>query len=329
MEWWGELWLNEGFASYLEFLGANAARPEQAPFDSFYAEDVPGALYFDSKRASHPMSTTSGVNSTAAIEGLFDAVEYERAGAVLRMLRAWANRNNQTAPSSAAAGGWEVRRDATPATDPFLAGLQRHLRARQYGAATAPQLWAALSGPLGLDVAPLMEAWTYAQGYPLLSVSVDGKRGVWLSQAPFALAGTAPCDSSSAWWVPVPYTTSEAPGQVKWAELNACQALRPLLVLPKGGWVKVNAQQYGYFRVDYTPELWAALAAAAATNDVNGFPVLAGVDLAGALEDSYALAEAGDLNITVFLENMRCAGGRRAERGGGEGGGGGGGEGRG
>ena len=303
MAWWGELWLNEGFASYLEYVGAHAAHPELSFFDSFYPDNVPYALAFDAKRGSHPMSATTLVNSTATIESMFDAVEYERGAAVLRMLRAWADRNNQTS----GAGGWEVRADADPGTDAFLSGMQQYLLQYQFGATTAPQLWASLSAPLGLDIAPLMEKWAYTQGYPVISVALDQKRGVWLQQAPFTLGGgAAPCDAAAAWWVPVPYTTSEAPGQVKWAELNACQSMRPLLAqLPKGGWVKVNAQQYGYYRVQYSEELWAALAAAAAAVDANGFPVMSGVDLAGALDDSYALAEAGDLNITVFLQAMK------------------------
>lgn len=309
MAWWSDLWLNEGLASYLEFLGADAAHPALAFFEHFYIDDVPYALYFDSKAASHPMSPpAAGVNSTDRIEGLFDPVEYEKGATLLRMLRAWINRGNASAP---AVDGWESSAAATgaltPATDPFLLGLSQYLQQYQYNATTAPQFWTALSAAVGVELGPLMEAWTYAQGYPMITVSVDAKRSVWVQQAPFALSGPAPCDSTAAWWVPISFVSSEATGTPKWMELNACQSLRPLLpTLPKGGWVKVNARQYGYYRVNYVPELWDALALAAVQRDDNGFPVMKGVDVAGLLEDSYTLAEAGVIDILPFLQHVKA-----------------------
>lgn len=309
MSWWNDLWLNEGLASYLEFLGADAAHPGLNFFDHFYVEDVPYALYFDSKKASHPMSPpAASANSTDRIESLFDPVEYEKGGSLLRMLRAWVNRGNASAP---ALDGWESSLSATgaltPATDPFLLGLQQYLDKYKYNTTAGPDLWNALSGAVGVELAPLMETWTHAQGYPVLTVSVDAKRSVWLQQAPFALSGPVTCDSTAAWWVPVSYVSSEATGTPKWAELNACQGLRPLLPsLPKGGWLKVNARQYGYYRVNYVPELWESLAIAATQRDDNGYPVMKGVDVAGMLEDSYALAEGGILEILTFLQNLKA-----------------------
>lgn len=308
MNWWNDLWLNEGFASYLEFLGADVAHPGQSFYEYYYPNDVPYALHYDSKRAAHAMSLpVASVNSTDRIESLFDPVEYERGGAVLRMLRAYINRGNASVP---VAESWEAAAGAAgPAADPFLAGLHQYLSQYQFNSTTASQLWDALSPAVGVDLGALMEAWTFQQGYPVLSVSVDAKGGVWVTQAPFSLAnGAGPCDSTVAWWVPVSFVSSEAPMTPKWAELNACQSLRPLIpALPKGGWVKVNARQYGYYRVNYSPELWFAATTAAAQRDaVTSFPVMRGVDYAGLIEDSYALAEAGMLEASVFLETLKA-----------------------
>lgn len=306
MAWWSDLWLNEGFASYIEYMGAHAAHAELSFYDRFYPDDVPYALLYDSKRASHAMSLESmAVNSTDKIESLFDPVEYERGASVLRMLRAWINRGNM---SMVAGDNWEATVTAGgPSTDLFLHGIQRYLETFQYNATTPQQLWSAVSQSVGVELGPLTETWTHSQGYPVLSVSVDGKRNVWVQQAPFSLSEETQCDSLKAlWWVPVAFVSSDGPTQAKWAELNACQSLRPLLALPKGGWVKVNAMQYGYYRVNYSPELWTALATAAAQKDVNGFPVLRGMDLAGLIDDSYALAKAGRVDIHPFLENIKA-----------------------
>lgn len=301
MAWWNDLWLNEGFASYLEYLGATAAQPDGSYYETFYVDDDPYALKYDSKAASHPMSLdASTVLSTDRIESLFDPVEYERGGSVLRMLRAWINRGNASAPAGET---WEAAA-STPTADPFLQGLTKYLHLHAFNSTVASDLWPVLSEAVGVDLGPLMEAWTYVQGYPLLTVSIDAKRGVWLQQAPFSLLGPAPCDAATAWWVPVAYISSEGPATTpKWAELNACQSLRPLIPnLPKGGWIKVNARQYGYYRVNYAPELWEAAAVAAGQRDeVSGSPVMRGVDYAGLIEDAFALSEAGELDATTWL----------------------------
>jgi aminopeptidase N len=321
MNWWNDLWLNEGFASYFEFIGADAAHPEEQFLDSYFSTDVAYALHFDSKKAAHPMSLTSSlVNHTDKIESLFDPVEYERGGAVLRMLRAYINRGNASFP---APEGWEAAipgtiteestavmesKVATPSTDPFLAGLQQYLHQHKYNSTTAAQLWTAMAPAAGIDLPALMEAWTYQQGYPVLSVTVDAKGGVWITQAPFSLAGCGTCESTKAWWVPVSFVSSEAPTTTKWAEINACQSLRPLIpALPKGGWVKVNARQYGYYRVNYSPELWSTASIAASQRDpITGYEVMRGVDYAGLVEDSYALTNAGMIEASVFLETLKA-----------------------
>lgn len=61
------------------------------------------------------------------------------------------------------------------------------------------------------------------------------------------------------------YVVSDAPQQLKWTELKGCQSERPLLTLPSNtSWVKLNAQQYGFYRVQYAPPgMWQELAAAA------------------------------------------------------------------
>jgi len=193
MAWWSDLWLNEGLASYLEYLGADAVHPGLSFFDHFYIEDVPYAMYFDSKQASHPMSLpAASINSTDSIEALFDPVEYEKGGSLLRMLRAWINRGNYSSIAGAAADGWESVAAQTPptpltwASDLFLGGLRRYLESHQFNSTVAGDLWSSLSKSIGIELGPLMETWSRSKGYPVVTVSVDAKRSVWLQQAPFS-----------------------------------------------------------------------------------------------------------------------------------------------
>ncbi len=283
---------------------------------------MPYALDYDAHAATRPMSAPpASVMTAAAVEATFDPVSYERGGAVVRQLRAWLRRGNATAPGAGGAGGAPGAWEAAPAAaagggDPLLAALSSYLKKHAYGAVAAADLWASLSETLEIDIAALMQEWTYAPGFPVVIVSTDARGGVWLGQAPFSAAGPAPCDPTATWWVPAPWVSSEAPGAVRWGELNACAGLRPLATTApaRGGdagagdgaaWVKVNAQQYGYYRVNYSVEMWAALARGAAAADANGFPVMAAVDVAGLIDDAWALANAGDLDIVVALNALR------------------------
>ncbi len=61
-DYWGELWLNEGFATYFENYGATAARPDYRFFDTFYATQASLGQIVDAKNVStHPLATITGV----------------------------------------------------------------------------------------------------------------------------------------------------------------------------------------------------------------------------------------------------------------------------
>ncbi len=68
--------------------------------------------------------------------------------------------------------------------------------------------------------------------------------------------------------------------------------------------MKLNAGQTGFFRVQYPPPLWAALTRAAGLV-TDGEPALPAIDLAGLLDDAWALNLAGQLPIHVFLNLTR------------------------
>ena len=82
MEWWTDLWLNEGFASYTEYIGAFYVSPETEILDRFVLDTVQSALGYDSLTSSHPISVP--VNVPDEINEIFDTISYQKGGSVIR-----------------------------------------------------------------------------------------------------------------------------------------------------------------------------------------------------------------------------------------------------
>ncbi|KAK9817285.1 hypothetical protein WJX72_012218 [[Myrmecia] bisecta] len=301
INWWGELWLNEGFASYFEHVGATAARPNYAYFQRISDESFP-AFDTDAKNAStHPLAKLTGIDASDSINALFDDISYNKGGAVLHMLRTYLTRDH---PS-----------DDPLTSDAFILGLRAYLEQHEYADVTSAQLWSVMSQSTGSPVDQWMQSWTYQPGFPLVSVALEGL-AVKVLQAPFTIFGLGRCDDASAgqdtftrWWIPISYVTRGDPAR-KWTTMNACAPSQPIYMLKDSSdWIKLNAGQVGCFRVDYAQDLWTRLADAAAQNatvtGADGADKVGEADLSGLLDDAFALAGAGVEPITVFLDLVR------------------------
>src|SRR3989344_471946 len=86
MKWWTHLWLNEGFASFIEYLAIDHIFPKWDIWTQFVASEIGGAFTLDSLKNTHPIEVEVG--HPAEISEIFDRVSYEKGAAVLRML--WA-----------------------------------------------------------------------------------------------------------------------------------------------------------------------------------------------------------------------------------------------
>lgn len=84
MQWWSDLWLNEGFASFMEYLGTNYVEPQWKMMDQFIVSTTQDAMALDSLESSHPVMTD--VDDPVEIEAIFDAISYKKGAAILYML---------------------------------------------------------------------------------------------------------------------------------------------------------------------------------------------------------------------------------------------------
>lgn len=81
---WEDLWLNEGFATYVASLGVDYLHPE---WNSFQEESVSNTLdifKFDSLKSSHPVSVPIG--DPAEISQIFDKISYQKGSSIIRMM---------------------------------------------------------------------------------------------------------------------------------------------------------------------------------------------------------------------------------------------------
>ena len=275
MEWWDDLWLNESFASWMGTKSVDWLFPDWEMWTQFVNMDTNRALSLDGLKNSHPIEQP--VKNPAEVSQLFDAISYSKGGSVLRMLENFL--------------GPEV----------FRGGLYRYLKGHEYGNARTHDLWAALEEESGLPVTSIMDSWVLQTGYPVLQVdaerssddvqlSLSQERFFYDSPGPAAGGDTDP-DGGEIWRVPV---TVSAPGAV--TASTVMEEREAQLTVPTADWYKVNADQTGFFRVNYGNDDWQRLAPAISSRQ------LPATDRLGIQNDAYALSRAGLLPITQFLE---------------------------
>jgi alanyl aminopeptidase len=178
MRWWDDLWLNEGFATFLDTLTVRAVRPElEAELEAAYRTHM--VMNTDAlataRRIRQPIETTHDITNA------FDAITYEKGAAVLTMLEHFVG------------------------AEPFRRGLHEFLAAHAAGNATTDELVAALAAASHQELGPLIASFLDQPGVPVVTATVRceaGRGRVELAQAAWrAIGSTAP--RTGSWTIPV------------------------------------------------------------------------------------------------------------------------------
>lgn len=153
MSWWDDLWLNEGFATYMQTLSADALYPEWKLWDQYITDDLDRCRSLDGLRSSHPVQVA--IPKAEDVEQVFDAISYSKGACVVRLI-------------------YNVL-----GADKFRDALRIYMRRHAYGNTETDDLWNAFQEVLGESgrnqgwtVAELMSSWTQQTGYPVLKVKV-------------------------------------------------------------------------------------------------------------------------------------------------------------
>jgi aminopeptidase N len=287
MEWWDDLWLNEGFATFMQTLSADALFPEWKLWDQYITDDLDRARSLDGLRSSHPVQVP--IPKAEDVEQVFDAISYCKGACVVRIV-------------------YHVL-----GPEKFRQGIRAYMKKHAYGNTVTDDLWDALGAAMGNQergwtVAELMGSWTQQLGYPVLRVSLGGdKKSLVIRQEYFVSDGSSkPEDAGMKWMVPVFVGSSKNPASHVMHIIKDKEATIPL-VDGFDGWVKVNYGEVAPIRVQYdSPELFESLL----KNGI-GKKALSVPDRVGLLSDARALARAGRMNlgdILTFLKAYASAG---------------------
>ena len=231
MEWWDNIWLNEGFATWMENKPVAAMHPEWH-IPQVVAVDEQDTLNLDAQ------PTTRAIRAKAStpdeINQLFDGIAYGKASDVLLTVE------NYLGP--------EV----------FRKGVHAYLTAHEYANATAEDFWNAQTRVSGKPVDKIMDSLITQQGEPILKFGAPENGKVEVAQSRFFLDSSNKPDPKQQWTLPVCFKTGES-GQ-------DCEILKPgagasSLTIPTSSVFYANARGVGYYRSAYEPKQSAAIVA--------------------------------------------------------------------
>ena len=265
MEWWTDLWLNEGFASFIEYLAVDHLFPAWDIWTQFVYLDLGAALGLDSLENTHPIEVE--IHHPKEISEIFDRVSYSKGASVIRMIAEYLGEKD------------------------FREGLKHYLKTHQYGNARTKDLWKALEKVSKKPVSKIMGVWTSKSGYPV--IEVEEKNGeLKLTQSRFFSSKISKENSKDAttWMVPISTETK------KGIQKHLMDKKSINLKVASGDWLKLNAKQTALARVKYPRKMLEALEKALKQKEL-GTP-----DRLGIVSDSFALARSGDSTASYALE---------------------------
>jgi aminopeptidase N len=270
MAWWDNLWLNEGFASW---MGSKCTAHFNPRWEVWLARDLPrdptrrsgiakeAAMEGDARSTTHPIQQR--VATEAEANSAFDDITYKKGQSFLRMLESFL--------------GEDVFRD----------GIRRYIAAHKYSNTTTADLWNALSDASNKSVGEIAASWTEQPGFPVVTVKREGDGKIRLTQGRFTVNfKNAP---PPLWQIPLTYSVvDETPATLLMTDKTAA-----LENIPADRALKLNLNGAGNYRVEYDDGSWELL--------LKALPKLGVEDRVNLMSDAWALVEAGRAPVSLYF----------------------------
>lgn len=267
--WWDDIWLNEGFATWMERKPIAAWHPEWhlEEDEAAAAQQIIGVDSLATARAIH-----GDPHTPADIKEMFDGITYEKGAAVIGMLESYVG------------------------PEAFRRGVNKYLQEHANGNATAADFWRAETEASGKPVDRIMPPFVMQPGVPLISISGAchaGSMPLQFAQQRFYLSPKAPDSPEQEWQVPVCIKTKDKSG-------SACQLItqktEEISLAKCPAWLFANRDAKGYYRFFYDdPQNQVAIAKAAGKE-------LSPSERIALVEDAWAMTRSGKSPASSFLD---------------------------
>lgn len=301
MEWWNDLWLNEGFAKFMEFVSVTVTHPELKVEEHFFGKCF-SAMEVDAFNSSHPVSTP--VENPAQIREMFDDVSYEKGACILNMLRDYLS------------------------ADTFKRGIVQYLQKYSYKNTKNEDLWNSMASIChtdgtqtmngfcsrskhsssashwhqeGIDVKTMMNTWTLQKGFPLITITVRG-RNVHMKQEHYMKGSESIQETGYLWHIPLTFITSRSDTVQRFL----LKTKTDVLILPEAvEWIKFNVGMNGYYIVHYEDDGWDSLSGLLK----EAHTAISSNDRASLINNAFQLVSIGKLSVekaldlTLYLKN--------------------------
>jgi len=279
MKWWNDIWLNEGFATWMSWKPMEALQPEWHNQRDEILESG-GALGTDSIASVRPIRGKA--ETTAEIQTLFDGIAYGKAASVLRAVEAYL--------------GPEV----------FRKGVNAYLEKHAYANAAAEDFWSQMATTSGKPVDKIMASYVNQPGAPLVTVKTACRENVTevtLSQQRyFADAAKLAAGSPELWQIPM---SLRAAGSKDARTVLLTDRAHTFELPGCSPWVLANAGGRGYYRSEYDSASLAKLTSDAGT-------ALSPEEKIRLIEDSWAMVRVGREGIGDYLDSLEKLNGERS-----------------
>ncbi|NXF09709.1 AMPQ Aminopeptidase, partial [Smithornis capensis] len=281
MNWWNDLWLNEGLASYFEYLGAAFVEPKLSLDKIFHDHVVQSVLREDNEIVRSLSESEDKIKESFSIMSLFDSITYNKGASITWMLSGFLTEKL------------------------FIKALTSYLKGFSFSNANQDDLWTHIQMvvdaqdevQLPASVKQIMDSWTCQNGFPVLTINLT--TGTIRQEQFFNKKNRKSTDAyNNTWIIPVSWMRNGSSQPLIWLDKSSKVLPEMQILESEYDWILLNVNLSGYYRVNYD-QLNLKRLAHLLENDPKAIPAVSRFQL---IDDAFALARFGYIQIETALE---------------------------